>query len=85
MKTLAFGAIAAALLSATAAQADHLDIPLDAVSFSGDTFTFPSVLIDKDGYVVIHAVTADGPVIPASIGHTMVKAGTSQNVEVMCE
>lgn len=46
---------------------------------------FPAVKIDKDGYVVIHAVENGEPVISASIGHTAVPAGDSQNVSVEIE
>lgn len=73
---------AAAGMLATAAQAGHLDIAVQGASFKGDNITFPSVMIDKDGWLVIHEVKDGAPVIPASIGATFVPAGTSQNVSV---
>jgi hypothetical protein len=49
----------------------------------GKTVTIENVDIPQDGFVVIHAATAEGkPVVPGSIGHTAVKAGSNQNVTV---
>ncbi len=41
-----------------------------------------SVTAAADGWVVIHAMKDGKPVVPASIGHTYVKAGTTENVYV---
>ena len=41
-----------------------------------------SVPAAADGWVVIHAIKDGKPVVPASIGHTYVKAGMTENVYV---
>lgn len=41
-----------------------------------------SVTAASDGWVVIHAIEDGKPVAPASIGHTYVKAGTTEDVYV---
>ena len=71
-----------ASLTASPAHAKHLNIAVDGAKVMGDAIVFPSVLIDKDGYVVIHEIKDGTPVIPASIGNTAVKAGTTENVSV---
>ncbi len=48
----------------------------------GQSVTVQSVSVDQDGWLVIHAVQDGKPVVPASIGHTYVKAGTTENVAV---
>ncbi len=49
----------------------------------GDSVTVASVTAATDGFVVIHAGNADGkPVVPASIGHAAITAGTQKNVSV---
>lgn len=73
---------AAAGLFATAAQAGHLDITMQGATFKGDSVTFPSVMIDKDGWLVIHAMKDGAPVLPTSLGSTFVPAGTTKNVAV---
>jgi len=78
----------AALLAvglAGAAKADHLNIMLDGATSTGDVINVPGVLIDQPGFLVVHAMTADGPVVPASIGHTMLAAGMSEDVGVTIE
>ncbi|MCO6389375.1 hypothetical protein [Aliihoeflea sp. 40Bstr573] len=67
------------------AHADHLNIDVEGATIEGNSVVFPAVKIDKDGYVVIHAVEGGEPVIPASIGHTAVPAGDSENVSVEIE
>ncbi len=80
-------ALAAATTVAAAgiAQADHLNIDVAGATIDGDAVVFPSVLIDQDGYVVIHAVEDGAPVLPGSIGHTAVAAGTTEDVSVTVE
>ena len=58
---------------------------MDAASIEDGAIVFPAVKIDKDGYVVIHAVENGQPVLPTSIGHTAVTAGDSQDVVVEVE
>lgn len=41
-----------------------------------------SVTAAADGWVVIHAIQDGKPVVPTSIGHTYVKAGTTEDVYV---
>lgn len=85
MTRFALAALAAVTLGAGAAQADHLSITVPGASFKGDTITFPAVMTDKPGWLVIHAVEDGQPVIPASIGHTMIPAGTSTDVTVQLD
>ena len=49
---------------------------------AGATLMVDTVTIPTDGWLVIHATRNGKPVVPASIGHTAVKAGTSDNVAV---
>lgn len=81
----AFGVAAALLASAGIASADHLNIDVEGAMIEGDAVVFSSVLIDQDGYVVIHAVEGGEAVLPGSIGHVAVPAGTSENVTVPIE
>lgn len=67
------------------AHADHLNIDVEGAKIEGTSIVFPAVKIDKDGYVVVHAVENGEAVIPASVGHTAVAAGDSQNVAVEIE
>lgn len=87
MKKLASAAfIAAASASlATVAHADHLNIDVEGAKIEDGAIVFPSVLTDMDGYVVIHAVENGEPVLPDSISHTAISAGTTENVTVEVE
>ena len=67
------------------AHADHLNIDVDGAMIEGTSVVFPAVKIDKDGYVVIHAVENGNVVLPGSIGHTAVEAGDSEDVAVEIE
>jgi hypothetical protein len=49
---------------------------------AGSSVTVDSVTIEKDGFLVIHAMKDGKPVVPASIGHVALKAGTTKNVVV---
>lgn len=82
---LAAGLILVSLAGTTYSYADHLNIDVDAASIEDGAIVFPAVKIDKDGYVVIHAVENGQPVLPTSIGHTAVTAGDSQDVVVEVE
>lgn len=45
--------------------------------------TIDKVMMEQDGWIVIHETTADGqPVAPGSIGHTAVKKGSAEKVVV---
>lgn len=85
MRKLAILALAASALGATPALADHLNLDVNAVKTDGATITFPSALIDKNGFVVIHEVVNGNVVVPASIGNTFIEAGTTENVVVTAE
>lgn len=88
MKTfasVAFGVAAASLALSTPALADHLNIDVEGATIEDGAIVFPAVKIDKDGYVVIHAVENGAPVLPSSIGHAAVSAGDSENVSVEVE
>ncbi len=79
---IAAAVAAAAFAASPAAHAKHLNIAVDGAKIMGDAIVFPSVLIDKDGYVVIHEMKDGAPVLPGSIGHMAVKAGTTADVSV---
>ncbi len=81
MKSLTL-ALAGSLLAATAATADHLALQINGGSYSRNTITFPSVMMDKPGYLVVHETRNGAPVVPASAGHVWLPAGTSTNVKV---
>lgn len=57
-------------------------IDVENIKTMGDTVVVPSASIDKDGFLVIHAMKDGAPVLPDSIGHTMITAGTNTDVEV---
>ncbi|WP_421951402.1 DUF7282 domain-containing protein [Pelagibacterium sp.] len=75
-------ALASSALVAGPALADHLNIETDGIQVDGDMVTIASVLIDEPGFVVIHEVLDGSPVVPASIGHAYVEAGTTDGVEI---
>lgn len=78
--TFAVGSLAAA---GAAFAAGHMTNALEtAPQKSGMTVVVKSVTAAHDGWVVIHQIVDGKPVVPASIGHTFVKAGTTENVEV---
>lgn len=68
-----------------AVQADHVNVAIDGVMAQSGKVTFQSVRIDKDGFVVVHAIKEGSPVLPGNVGHSMVMAGTTENVEVAVE
>lgn len=80
-----FAALAVAGSFGAAASADHLNIMTEGARVEGGAVVFPAVKIDKDGYVVVHAVTDGAPVLPGAIGHVMVPAGDSTEVMVPVE
>ena len=83
-KTLTLLAISAAL-GATPALADHLNLDVDGVKIDGAKVWIPSALIDKPGFVVLHAVVDGQVVVPASIGNAYIEAGTTENVEITAD
>jgi uncharacterized protein (DUF2141 family) len=87
MRTLTLAAVATGLaLGATApALADHVAVTLEGVTAADGAVTFPSVRIDKDGFVVVHAAMDGKPVLPGAIGHAKVSAGTTEGVTVPVE
>ena len=87
MNTFATAAAAGLIcaVSTGAALADHLNIDAKGATIQGETVVFPSVRIDKAGYVVVHAMKDGAPMVPASMGHTAVPAGTTENVAVVLE
>jgi hypothetical protein len=82
---LACGIAAVTLASVGIARADHLNIDVEGATIEEDAIVFPSVKIDQDGYVVVHAVEDGAPVLPGSLGHTAVPEGDSENVSVEIE
>lgn len=85
MKKFAAIVLMGAAVASAPALADHLNIAIDDVAVDGATVTIPSVLIDKPGFVVLHAVLDGKPVVPASIGHAYVEAGETMNVEITAD
>lgn len=81
-KILTTLAVVLGVTVATPALADHLNIEIEGVWTKGAAVSVPSVLIDKPGFVVLHAVQNGEVIVPASIGHTYVQAGTTENVEI---
>ncbi len=57
-------------------------ITLEGATRSGSVMTFPSVMIERDGFVVMHPFRDDRPVRTEYVGATFVKAGTTANVSV---
>ena len=81
-RKIALAAGAAVLAVAGAAYAGHLNIDAENATMDGNSVTFPSVQIDKNGFVVIHAVRDGQVIVPGSVGHTMVEAGDTSDVTV---
>ncbi|MCW5770856.1 MAG: hypothetical protein KIT16_04410 [Rhodospirillaceae bacterium] len=70
---------------ATKPAAPHQMVALDVADqpVVRRTVTIAHIEMPADGFVVIHETTRDGrPIAPASIGHTAVKKGISDNVVV---
>lgn len=84
MKTFLGTAAAALTLTAGFAFADGhvMDGLKTAPQKLGHAIVVESVTAGQDGWVVIHALKDGKPVVPTSIGHTYVKAGTTENVHV---
>jgi len=86
MITLNKTGIAAALIVASsgmAFSAAHAENALDtAAQPLSHSVVVKSVTAAQDGWVVIHKVMDGKPVVPTSIGHTYVKAGTTTDVYV---
>ncbi len=76
---------AAGIVAAGPALADHLNIDFENVWVHGAAVVVPSVLIDEPGFIVIHEVVDGQVVVPASIGHTYLQAGTTENVEITAD
>lgn len=83
--TAAATLVAALAAGSGIALADHVNVAVEGVTAADGSVTFPSVRIDKDGFVVVHATKDGAPVLPGSVGHAPVKAGTTENVMVPVE
>lgn len=55
---------------------------LEGATRSGSVLTFPSVMIERDGFVVMHPFRDNKPVRTEYVGATFVKAGITANVSV---
>lgn len=89
MTSISAATLAAAVLALAAvpasAQPSAPMIKADDQTAMGRTVTIGSVMIPSDGFVVVHTVK-DGKVLaPQSIGHTMVRAGSTKDVKVELE
>lgn len=84
MKTLLGTAAAALTLTAGFAFADGAvtDGLKVAPQKLGHSVVVETVTAAQDGWVVIHKIDHGKPVVPTSIGHTYVKAGTTEHVYV---
>jgi hypothetical protein len=84
--TLKFpAAVLAASLLAGGAFAQDMPAPglkVEGGTTKGDMLIVPEVMMDKPGFVVIHEMIDGKPVVPQSIGHVAVAAGTTPFVEV---
>ena len=49
---------------------------------AGKTVTVEEVTLEADGFLVVHAMKDGKPVVPASLGHVALKAGTHKNVVI---
>jgi len=49
---------------------------------AGNTVTVEEVTLEADGFLVVHAMKDGKPVVPASLGHIALKAGTHKNVVI---
>jgi len=58
------------------------NIQLEGASRKGATFTFPRVEIDKNGWLVMHPFSDGKPVPTVYVGHTPVKSGVTENVDI---
>lgn len=57
-------------------------VDTSGVMSEASTITVPSVTISQPGFVVVHAMLDGQPVVPASLGHTMVEAGMTEDVMI---
>ncbi|WP_438729382.1 DUF7282 domain-containing protein [Parasphingorhabdus sp. DH2-15] len=58
------------------------NIMLEGATRSGATFTFPRVEIERNGWLVMHPFKDGKPVPTVYVGHTQVKAGVTENVDI---
>ncbi|MGD1926117.1 MAG: hypothetical protein ACFB03_18320 [Paracoccaceae bacterium] len=49
---------------------------------AGTSITVDSIGMPSTGWLVVHEMNGDAPVVPASIGHVYVPAGPSRSVQV---
>lgn len=94
MRILAFAGLAALALGASAcATTDKpaappppgpkAELAVSDQAIRRNTVTVAKVMMEQNGWVVIHEMSADGkPVAPGSIGHTAVKKGTTEKIVV---
>lgn len=72
-----------ALIGGAAAAQNAIDT--SNVMFNGSEVTFDSVMIEQDGYIVIHTILDGQVVAPESIGHTALTSGANTDVTVTTE
>ncbi len=75
--------LAAALPAAaqmTMGDGDKNSIVTDGVTRSGATFTFKDVVIDGNGWLVIHQIVNGKPIGEKYIGASYIKSGENKNV-----
>jgi hypothetical protein len=96
MRILAFAGIAVLALGASACTSmdkpatppppppgPKAELAVSDQSIRRGTVTIDHVMMEQDGWVVVHEMSADGkPVAPGSIGHTAVKKGMADKVVV---
>jgi hypothetical protein len=83
MKKASITVVAVTLTAGAAFAAAHVTDALNTTDQKlSHAVVVESVTAAADGWVVIHAIKDGKPVVPASIGHTYVKAGMTENVYV---
>ena len=95
MRILAFAGLAALALGASACTTmdkpaapppppgPKAELAVSDQAIRRGTVTVDKVMMEQDGFVVIHEMTADGkPVAPGNIGYTLVKKGAAEKVAV---
>lgn len=58
-------------------------VQTDGIKVDGKMVTVPAVMSENGGYVALHTMKDGKPMVPASIGHAMIKKG--ENKDVMIE
>lgn len=81
-----FAALATGTLALGGAlAAQEVSVTTEGSRIDGSSVIFPNVMMDQDGYAVVHAMEGGAPVAPSSLGHAAVSAGANPEVSVPVE